>query len=50
MLSVAIVVLEYHPDERFHRRGPMTGVIQLVGNALFGLVVGWICGAWGPLR
>ena len=50
MLYVGIAVLEHHPDTRYQRRGPMTGLIQVVGNALFGLVVGWVCGAWAPLH
>ena len=49
MLYVVIGVLEHHPDKSYQRRGPMTGVIQLIGGGVFGLLVGWICGAWAPL-
>ena len=50
MLYLVISVLEHHPDKSYQRRGPMTGLVHLVGMGLFGLVVGWCCGAWAPLH
>ena len=50
MLFVGIAVVENHPDKRYHRRTVMTGVVQIVGNGVFGLVVGWLCGAWASLH
>ena len=50
MLFVGIAVVEHHPDPRFQRRGVMTGVVQIIGNGIFGLIVGWMCGAWTPLH
>ena len=50
MLFVGIAVVEHHPDKRFQRRGVMTGVVQIIGNGIFGLIVGWLCGAWAPLH
>ena len=50
MLYVVIAVLEHHPDKSYQRRGPMTGLMQLVGMGIFGLIVGWLCGAWAPLH
>lgn len=46
MLFVGIAVVENHPDPRYRRRGVMTGIVQVIGNAIFGLVVGGLCGAW----
>ena len=46
MLLVGIAVVENHPDPRFRRRGVMTGVVQIIGNGIFGLIVGSLCGAW----
>ena len=42
MLLVCIVVMEHHPIARFHERGPMTGLAQLLAHILYGLVVGLI--------
>lgn len=50
MLFVGIAVVEHHPDARYRRRGVMTGVMQIIGNGVFGLVVGGLCGAWAPLH
>ncbi len=50
MLFVGIAVVEHHPDKRYQRRGVMTGVVQVIGNGIFGLVVGYVCGAWIPLH
>ncbi len=49
MLFVGIAVVENHPDLRYQRRDVMTGVVQIIGNGIFGLVVGYVCGAWIPL-
>ena len=50
MLFVGIAVVENHPDKRYRRRTVMTGVVQIIGNGIFGLVVGWLCGTWAPLH
>lgn len=44
MLFVGISVLEHHPMKRYQRRGPMTGFAQVIGHAIYGLVVGAILG------
>jgi hypothetical protein len=33
-------VAEYHLDQRYLRRSVMTGVVQVIGNGIFGLVAG----------
>ncbi len=48
MVVVSIAVLEHHPDQRYQRRGPMTGFAQLIGHILYGLVVGIVCGNLAP--
>jgi uncharacterized membrane-anchored protein YitT (DUF2179 family) len=40
MLYVSIAVLEHHPLKRYQERGPMTGISQLLGHIIYGLVVG----------
>ena len=50
MLYVVIGVLEHHPDKSYQRRGPMTGLMQIIGMGVFGLVVGSVCGGWAPLH
>ncbi len=42
MLLVSIVVMEHHPIARFHERGPMTGLAQLLAHILYGVIVGLI--------
>ncbi|MCK9588896.1 MAG: hypothetical protein WC076_00385 [Terrimicrobiaceae bacterium] len=42
MLLVCIVVMEHHPVARYHERGPMTGLAQLMAHILYGLVLGVI--------
>ena len=49
MLYVVIAVLEHHSNERYQRRGPMTGLMQLIGHGIFGLVFGLVC-QWIPLH
>ena len=50
MLYTVVVVLEHHPDKNYQRRGPMTGLMQLAANGIFGLVVGAICGTYAPIH
>lgn len=40
MLLVCIVVMEHHPIARYHERGPMTGLAQLIAHVIYGFVVG----------
>jgi hypothetical protein len=42
MLLVCIAVMEHHPIARYHERGPMTGLAQLIAHIVYGLVVGLI--------
>lgn len=42
MLLVCIVVMEHHPVARYHERGSMTGLAQLMAHILYGLVLGVI--------
>ncbi len=42
MLLVCIVVMEHHPMQKYHERGPMTGFMQLVAHVLYGATVGWV--------
>ena len=48
MLVVSIAILEHHPNQRYQRRGPMTGFAQLIGHILYGLVVGIVCWNLAP--
>ena len=45
MLLVSIVIMEHHPVARYHERGPVTGLAQLVAHMLYGLTVGIVVGA-----
>lgn len=40
MLLVSIVVMEHHPIAKYHERGPMTGLSQLLAHIIYGVVVG----------
>ncbi|HVQ20497.1 MAG TPA: DUF6789 family protein, partial [Terrimicrobiaceae bacterium] len=40
MLLVCITVMEHHPISRYHERGPMTGLAQLLAHIVYGVVVG----------
>ncbi|MEO8206111.1 MAG: DUF6789 family protein [Chthoniobacterales bacterium] len=40
MLLVSIVVLEHHPIAKYHDRGPMTGIMQLLAHVLYGVILG----------
>jgi len=42
MLLVSIVIMEHHPIARYHERGPMTGLAQLLAHLIYGVVVGLI--------
>jgi hypothetical protein len=42
MLLVSITVMEHHPVARYHERGPMTGLAQLIAHIVYGVVVGLI--------
>ena len=42
MLLVCITVMEHHPIARYHERGPMTGLAQLIAHIVYGIVVGLI--------
>jgi len=42
MLLTSIVVLEHHPVGRYHERGPMTGIMQLVAHIVYGAVTGLV--------
>jgi hypothetical protein len=44
MLLVSILIMEHHPDPRYHERGPSTGLAQLGAHMLYGTVVGLIVG------
>jgi len=46
MLLVGIVIVEHHPITRYHDRGPMTGVIQLIAHIVFGAVTGLVVQAF----
>lgn len=42
MLLVCIVIMEHHPIARYHERGPMTGLAQLLAHIVYGVVLGLI--------
>jgi len=42
MLLVCIAIMEHHPVARYHERGPMTGLSQLLAHILYGIIVGLI--------
>ena len=44
MLLVSILIMEHHPDARYHERGPATGLAQLGAHMLYGTIVGLIVG------
>jgi hypothetical protein len=45
MLLVSITIMEHHPIARYHERGPMTGLAQLLAHIVYGVVVGLIVDA-----
>jgi hypothetical protein len=44
MLLVSILIMEHHPNSRYHNRGPATGLAQLGAHMLYGGIVGSIVG------
>ncbi len=46
MLLVCITIMEHHPIAKYHRRGPMTGVMQLIAHILYGGTVGLVAQAF----
>ena len=40
MLLVSILIMEHHPEPRYHARGPSTGLAQLGAHMLYGTIVG----------
>ena len=44
MLLVSILIMEHHPEPRYHDRGPSTGLAQLGAHMLYGTVVGSVVG------
>ena len=46
MLLVSILIMEHHPDPRYHERGLSTGLAQLGAHMLYGTVVGSVVVLW----
>lgn len=44
MLLVSILIMEHHPNSRYHNRGPATGLAQLGAHMLYGTIVGSVMG------
>lgn len=44
MLLVSILIMEHHPEQRYHDRGPSTGLAQLGAHMLYGTIVGSVAG------
>ena len=44
MLLVSILIMEHHPDSKYHNRGPATGLAQLGAHMIYGTIVGSIVG------
>jgi hypothetical protein len=44
MLLVSILIMEHHPNSRYHNRGPATGLAQLGAHMLYGVIVGSLFG------
>jgi len=40
MLLVSILIMEHHPDSKYHNRGPATGLAQLGAHMVYGTIVG----------
>jgi Mg/Co/Ni transporter MgtE len=40
MLIVSILIMEHHPNSKYHNRGPATGLAQLGAHMVYGTVVG----------
>lgn len=44
MLLVSILIMEHHPNSKYHNRGPATGLAQLGAHMVYGTIVGSIMG------
>lgn len=44
MLLVSILIMEHHPEARYHDRGPATGLAQLGAHMIYGTIVGLVAG------
>jgi len=44
MLIVSILIMEHHPNSKYHNRGPATGLAQLGAHMVYGTVVGSVAG------
>jgi hypothetical protein len=44
MLLVSILIMEHHPNSRYHNRGPATGLAQLGAHMIYGAIVGSVTG------
>ena len=44
MLLVSILIMEHHPEPRYHDRGPATGLAQLGAHMIYGTIVGLVVG------
>jgi hypothetical protein len=44
MLLVSILIMEHHPNSKYHHRGPATGLAQLGAHMLYGTILGFIVG------
>ena len=44
MLLVSILIMEHHPNSRYHNRGPATGLAQLGAHMVYGTIVGSVMG------
>ena len=42
MLLVSILIMEHHPNSKYHNRGPATGLAQLGAHMVYGTIVGSI--------
>jgi hypothetical protein len=42
MLLVSILIMEHHPNPRYHDRGPATGLAQLGAHMIYGTAVGLV--------
>ena len=40
MLLVSILIMEHHPNSKYHNRGPATGLAQLGAHMVYGTIVG----------
>ena len=44
MLLVSILIMEHHPEARYHDRGPATGLAHLGAHMIYGTIVGLVAG------